>query len=482
MEQFNIIRNRIHFYNKVLVAATYTLPAPALLRPLSSSDPTGVVQNLIYSALARVIEIQPLLGVVVRDEDSNAPQWRRVKNVQLDEMVTFVDGSSDAWIEEGHRNVLDRRDELPLWRVIAAVPNPDVSAQNGTCSFTIGFYFHHGIGDGLSGGAFQLAFLDALKDLVNRPNLISSNSEVPVSKLPLPPTLEESTPLPITIWFAMKQMVRAYIYCPIDNNEWAGPPITSTAPEHIPLSSTQYFSLQPEVVAKLVATCRAKKTTVTALLTVLTARKLAQMYPNYTRFKGTVPFSMRKFSGYSNRDMGCLVTNVVACFSSEVKPPRGYISCRCTNQMQDIGDKFGDVKGNQLAKDDTLWSSTQAVKSFITTGAATPANQMAGMLAYVSNVAKMLFKKLGSKRDHAFEVTNIGVIDGGAVSEGKVFFDKIMFSGSVCTYGNPFAVAVASAKNGWMTIAVRYEEGLLSRSEASDLATYLEERLRELDV
>ena len=243
--------------------------------------------------------------------------------------------------------------------------------------------------------------------------------------------------------------------------------------------------------------CREEKTSLTALITVLVARKLAAMYPTHSRFKGSVPFSMRKFTGHTPCDMGALISAVQPYFSSELKPPRGYISCRSASISSTSTPCGQSSKGRK--EDEELWSSARACKLFIENGASSPANQNVGMLHFVTDFAKYFLGQLGTKRNNAFEVTNIGILDGGVradrETEGdatsttnneenkvkeRVTFDRVMFSGSLNTQGEPFLVATATAKNGFMTVAICWATGVVSDEEAADLKMGLEQQLREL--
>jgi hypothetical protein len=99
------------------------------------------------------------------------------------------------------------------------------------------FFCHHAIADGLSAGAFNLTFLDALNHLIDHPSDIAYKSVIEVPKLPLVPNLELRTPLPLSFFFLLKQFFKAYIYDHRDTLEWSGPPIhvfyaSSTTPQY----------------------------------------------------------------------------------------------------------------------------------------------------------------------------------------------------------------------------------------------------------
>jgi hypothetical protein len=81
--------------------------------------------------------------------------------------------------------------------------------------FTVSFFHHHAIGDGLSGGAFHLTLLDALNIILADRSTINPSPLVRIPLLSLLPTIEMGTPLPVSFFFALKKIFQAYIYNPI---------------------------------------------------------------------------------------------------------------------------------------------------------------------------------------------------------------------------------------------------------------------------
>jgi len=462
MERFNIIRNHVKFYNNVQVSATYTIPRSALPSPDLAS-----FMHLIHSALRETLQSQPILNVVIEDEGTPQPKWKRAETIDFRELVNVTEhdpkSNPDAWLTEGHKEQLDRVDEIPVWRVRIGVQASALSATSTTLSFVLAFYGHHAITDGVSCGVFHTTFLDAMNNVVAKPSSITTSSLFrPPSSLKLLPSLEEVAPLPISIWFAIKQIIRAFFYNPVDPKNWSGPPVASSLPTITPNLRT--FSLGPAQVTWLLQKCRENGTTLTALISVLTARKITEMHPSYSHVAGVIPFSFRKFSGHSSRAMGVFVSSVTPYFASERNPPRGYISCASTSADEP----------NQTNNE--LWESARQTRHFITAGSASPKNQMVGMLRFAPDFKGFFLGLFGKKRDHAFEVSNIGVVDGGlGGSEGKASFDKVVFSTGLCVYGDPFSVLVASAKGGELTVSVSWMSEVTEEKEGVALCQYLEE-------
>ena len=469
MEKFNIIRNQVKFYNNVQVTAKYSAP-----RMLVQHFGNDGIEDLVYATLKETLNHQPMMGVTIEDEDTNEPKWTRLSTIDLREVVKVINfdpnANPDRWVQGTHRASPTTTRELPLWRVVIAFQDSALIGNGSHVSFAVGFFGHHAIADGLSCGAFHLTFLEALNTLIassdKTPSI--SNPIIAVPKLHLVPNLEMKATLSVSILFVLIQIFKAFIYNPVDPLNWSGPLISTDSPRP-PIGNTRSFSLSPTIVSKLVSKCRAEKTTITALVTVLTARKLAILYPEYKRFTGNIPFSLRKFTGHSPKDMGVFVSNLTPYFSSEAKHSRSYISCASSQD-----EKLPGI-------DAKLWESARAVKKFIDKNTATSHNQHVNMLKFVSDYKGYFMSLLGSKRAHAFEVTNIGVVDGGVGGDdGKASFDRVMFSAGGCVFGDPYAIFLATAKNGYMTVVVGWESSVVGDEEAEDMLGWLEAELKGL--
>ena len=290
MERFNIIRNALHMYNSVHVSATYTVPSSLLV----SSSLAGL-KAIIYSALALVFREHPILNVTTKDEDTNEPKWQHVPTIDFDQMVRILDqdpeASPDAWLQKGFEWHVDRTEgiDLPVWRIIIAINEKSLSspASKTTTKFTLAFYAHHSIADGGSAAAFHTTFLSALNQLITAPSpttLLQPIISTP--RLPLLPSIEEATPLPVSFFFAILLIFKTYIYNPIDALSWTGPPVPATPPATVPICRLSSFSLPPDQVTHLIQACRAERTTLTSLLCVLVARKLGAMLDGEDRLLG----------------------------------------------------------------------------------------------------------------------------------------------------------------------------------------------------
>lgn len=435
--------------------------------PKSLVQKYGGVQDLIYASLAATINHHPILGVTIEDEATPQPRWVRLENIDLRQIVNVdtdpkPDLDLDAWINSGHRLPFKTTTDLPLWRIIVATDIPKPNNGQDVVSFAVGIIYHHGIGDGISGAAFHLTFRDALNALTTSANPPTNDHLIPVPTLPLLPSLEMGTPLPIGIWFTLKIIIATFIYSPKDALLWTGPPISASAPRPPPVNIRTVILPAP-TVAKLLAACRENKTTITGLITALIGRKLALAYPTYTHFAASIPISLRKFTGHTSRDMGVFVTDGKTLFSSEPTTPSGYLSC--------------SPPPSTTTSDTSLWDSARQVKAFLSAKASTPRNHGVGLLKFVAGDFPKFFKgSLGTKRSHSFELTNVGVVEGGVGGEGA-FFDRVLFSCGGCTFGPPFSFQLATAKGGDMCLNLRWEDGIVEGGIAVEVLRGVGEEL-----
>jgi hypothetical protein len=480
MERWNLVRNHLKYYTNVQVSAIYTIPKSLLLK-------FGNLENLTYAALSKVIPKHPILGVTIKDEASLKPEWARLESIDLRQITKKINADpSGNWVKAAHTNPFGRFEDLklPLWRILlvsVSVTNGE-DDKGGMTKFAIGFFYHHAIGDGLSGGAFHYTFLDALNALISNdsPSPTISNHVVPIPKQPLLPTLEMATPLHLTWSYTLTTVFSSLVYW-TSPKIWTGPPIPVT-PTLPPPSKMSYFILSSPIVTNLVSLCRSEKTTLTSLLAILVARKLAleQDGKGFSRFVAAIPFSMRKFTGNSPTDMGAFVSAVSLKFSSNIPTaPLGYIRC------------WSDRPARR--EDEHLWDSARECRRVIQEGSKSTTNQTVGLVKYIANDYKKYFLgMLGQKRKESFEMSNIGVLDGGVeeptsgkegddqVKRQKATFDRVVFCQGAYTYGQPFTFTVVTAKNGDMCVVLTWEDGVVEGKDAEGLLMWLEGELRGL--
>ena len=85
------------------------------------------------------------------------------------------------------------------------------------------------------------------------------------------------------------------------------------------------------------------------------------------------------------------------------------------------------------------------------------------------------------KRIDSFEVSNIGVVDGGFDDERKVArVKRVLFSQSSNVMAPAYVFSVATAKGGELGIALTWQQGILDVESVDRVLVALSEELRSI--
>lgn len=136
-----------------------------------------------------------------------------------------------------------------------------------------------------------------------------------------------------------------------------------------------------------------------------------------------------------------------------------------------------------MGRDPQLWEGARACRAVIDKRSSTVVDQNVGLLRLVPDYVKFFLRTLGTKRQFAFEVSNIGVLDGDVKAGGekeRATFDRVRFSTALFTSGSPYTIFLATAKNGYMTVSMGWETGIVGEEEAVGLLGWLERELRDV--
>lgn len=413
----------------------------------------GGIEAVTFTVLKKIICKHPIMGVSVVDEEYNQNAWfTRLKDIDLRELVKFKTTNGDQqFVLIEHQKPFERLSELPLWVIVIAM-HENQEQSTGCTVFDVGFFFHHNMGDGLSGAAFHLDFLDAL----NATGAQEAHIKIPVESiteipsLPLLPPIE-ATQWPLTPWFILKTLFNAFVLTSKDPKKWIGPPITFS-PVHLPRSCLLTIFLDSEIASKIVDLCRKNNTTFTPLLTLLIARQLSLAYPSHSRFAASVAISLRRFTGLASREMGDHVSGVTVHCSTESES--GYVPCRPID-----------------------WNTVRSCKAVIDDATKSPKNQITSMLRFASDYAAFLKSK---EREVSFEVSNVGLVDGNMNGPGIAKFRSLLFSQSANVTEAPCSFSIASVKGGNMAISLTWQEGIVQEDKGKDIMDGLRVELNQL--
>ena len=198
--------------------------------------------------------------------------------------------------------------------------------------------------------------------------------------------------------------------------------------------------------------------TITPLLSVVIARLLACQHPNPGDLAATVAISLRRFSGVDDRQVVNHVASVTVPFSTF--PKSGSLSSSGSNPLD--------------------WSVVRSCKKVIDARATSPANQNTPLLRFLKDYRKWFKKRIGKRREGSFEVSNIGVMDGGIEKGGAARFRRIIFSQSASVTGPAYCFCVATTKGADMAIALSWQKGILEDTTAREVLVALEAEIKKL--
>ena len=423
----------------------------------------GGMENVIFAVLNSLVQRHPALGLSIAGEMTQSPSWIRLDKIDLREVVQFKDMSEDyQFIEDMHQRAFDRMGELPLWRVVVVGRPPQEltslidqrkdEAGGEETIFKVGFFYHHAIGDGKSGAAFHMDFLDTLNALAGADPVIgiSADAVIEPPKLDLLPSVEGARSWPLSTMFIVSRAFKELVL-PDNPSLWTGPPV-QFSPDRLPKTRLLTLFVDSQTVARLTHRCRQNGVTITPLLSVVIARLLARRHPTEGVFTGTIALSLRRFTGIDDRKIVNHVASVTTHFATH--PKSGYLFASGSNPFD--------------------WSVVRSCKKAIDTVAMSPANQDTILLRFLKDYSGWFKKRIGKRREASFELSNIGAVGGGIGKGDTARFTRIIFSQPASVTGPPYCFCVATVNGGDMAIALTRQDGILEDKAAREVLAALE--------
>jgi hypothetical protein len=429
----------------------------------------GGMENIIFAVLNGLVQRHPALGLSIAGEMTQTPSWIRLDKIDLREVVQFKDVNEGYhFIEDMHQRAFDRMGELPLWRVVVVGRPPQEltslidqrkdEARGEESVFEVGFFYHHAIGDGKSGPAFHMDFLDILNALAGTDPVTSvlTDGVIAPPKLDLLPSVEEARTWPLSMVFIAGRILKEFVL-PKNPLLWIGPPV-QFSPDRLPKTRLLTLFVDSETVSRLTHRCRQNGVTITPLLGVVIARLLARRHPTEGIFTGTIALSLRRFTGVDDRKIVNHVGSVTTHFATH--PKSGYLFTSGSNPFD--------------------WSVVRSCKKAIDAVAMSPANQDTILLRFLKDYSGWFKKRIGKRREAFFELSNIGTVGGGMENGGTARFTRIIFSQPASVTGPPYVFCIATVNGGDMAVALTWQDGILEDEAARDVLAALEGEIHTL--
>ncbi|KAK4444536.1 hypothetical protein QBC34DRAFT_415121 [Podospora aff. communis PSN243] len=452
-EQRTISREDLGFYHAVIIGAVYQFGNGLDIEPPRS----------FFAPLNRCINEHPFLSVLVADRHTDKSFYHRASTINLEDHITLLDrasSSEDHWpaIEAVVQSDIERpfSHTIPPWRIVILPLSPN--------SAFIAFSFSHGILDGPSGISFHRTFLKALQSNLSPP----LSPVVTPPDVPLPPPFDTPRRLPISWSFLLRPLLAAILPSFLanllnlsasaatpDDGTWTAIPCASNPPD----TNTRLVlrTIPAPLLSKALASCRANNAKLTGLFHQFIVRALSKSLPTstinasgketpITNFLSQTAINMRPAVGISADEMGEFATG-------------SFLS------HQRVGSSVcnGPVT-------DEEWECIRDCTRSLAESAARLDDQPIGLLRYAPSIRGWLEKKIGTRREGSYEVSNVGV--AGFDEEGGVGIVDVVFAQPGHVVGVPLCFNVVSIKGGGLVYTLTWPKGGLG---VADEDTFVEE-------
>ncbi len=365
------------------------------------------------------------------------------------------DDELDAILQEQHNT--DFKTEygaLPFWRLV-------ILWDYGTeMSFTACFIFHHSLGGGATGAIFHTCFRQALDATISLPSMMADSSSLVTldSGAQLLQPLEQLHPLPLNgnpkDYRTQKEL-----------KEWFGKPI------HVPLIThyrTLYFS--PACTAEFAKRCKESGFTVTCGLTAVLASALFSALPSTVEaLTGIIPINLRPWlnlpAGSANGAMGSFID------AMKVQIRR--------SQYEDE-DADGDQEKSKFRGLRAARHTAEEMKRYLTANASSSGEPYTSVAVFKSipDIAAVFTSMLGSPRDAAFEISNLGRFESQSQSPRRGHdqgtdtdqetaqwrIGRMTFSRSAVAFGAAITTSVITGPDGGLSVGVCWQDGVVENS------------------
>ncbi|WAO94303.1 Hypothetical protein NCS54_01188100 [Fusarium falciforme] len=482
-EKYQSTLHSLGLYNVCAISCRYVIP-DALL----GSDQS--IENTVETAFARAILQHPFFTVGRINTESKKPSWVRLTHIDLKNHIEWrtakdaesCDNVVQEVLEWQVNNCFTNLESRPPWRSVILKPDNSNFVE-------IVFAWDHAAGDGKSGKIFHdslLASFNALADGKETGPLLKDRVfEVPVTAL-TPPT-HNVLKFPISWGYILAQvhdMIKGSPDGPDSPYAAAWAPVQKT-----PCTTRQStIVVEEDALPQLLETCRQHKTTLTGLAHALILVSMATRLPKEKApaFQSGTPVCFRRFDNYRTPKHASLnleqtVMNCVTYWGYKYDE----------SIVAKVRQQVSDLKSNPESKTDlqaTVWSVAAEMRQGISEKLASGTkDDMLGLMKFVGDW-RSYFKDLESKqkRTHDWEVSNLGVIDGGDGQGDKWTVECATFTQSATGIGTALCLSFVAVKGKVLAISCCWQvevidDGLV-KGLLSDLETWLNELGRTAHV
>ncbi|KAF4455114.1 hypothetical protein F53441_2479 [Fusarium austroafricanum] len=462
-------RHTLGHYRSVCVTASYNIDS--LNEPTLNSYHERL-DRALEDALQSTIRQNSALLLGISDEKKDGiPLYKQVQTIDKKDILKIVD-FNDPLTKRGIGGIFDKHlaqvlgqqhaeffsPDKPAWKVIIIKHMSNSDSPNfpkvSLLRLDIAFFAHHAVADGLSGVAFHASLLDNLKP-------IPEGGQLPH----WPMQFQSIQDLPVGIEDCIDCLSCSCDLCDgpssVEEPVWAGAPISTTPIANFE-SRIRIVTVPAKDLSVVLQQCRQAKATLTGLLHSLICTALIRgIDDNESGFRSVTPFSVRKHTGASEKDIVNHVCFLTSYVSHEQLNRITSCDSHSTAEQQHIMDLARSFS-------DEIWSK---VKQY-------PHDNMVKRVSRIKDTMSHCQNQEGTKRLYTYELSNMGSIAYVSPPDNNALdLERLAFTQCGLVTGPAMAFNCVSVAGGCLTINITWERGIVEDSLIEFVAEELEKRL-----
>ncbi|KAJ4129255.1 Alcohol acetyltransferase [Fusarium equiseti] len=449
IEMYQSGMHNLNYYCSTITTCRYTVPPSLTHKQLTRK---------FDEAVARTVVQFPLLQVGLVGEGTKKPVWVALDTIDLADHITWdirPDSTDyDEFFEANLKYQLDTKfDHLetkPGWRLLLMRPL--------TGNFVdVMFVWNHSNIDGMGSKIFHRTLLSNLSQSEGTSPLIpgSRTMNTDVSKETFPQPQEKLAKHKVTMGFAVSEIWHNF-----------GPSafLSSTAKARwAPISPTPYITrnkcieVDKLTLKNLLGLCRQHDTTLTGLLhgIVLACLSVHLSEGKANAFNVATSMDQRRFMTEENRRSKSASldpsTSVQNCVSSIYHT----FGREIVSDMRAVARINNWPQQPILDLEPYIWRAAQTIRDDIEDRVSLGlTNTVVGLMKLVTDWQEYHRTAIKKPRELSWDVTNLGVIDGGENGWGV---EKARFSLCADVAGPAMMINVVSVKGGGLTVEISWQ-------------------------
>ncbi|KXJ97266.1 hypothetical protein Micbo1qcDRAFT_191797 [Microdochium bolleyi] len=510
----------------VVIACRYALPTSAAVQAEDHA------RALFEHAVAQTVLDHPMLRVAIVDAEAKKSSWVRVDSLDLAAHMDWqtlnctseqdYEDRLQAIIDHHHDTDFPHLDTRPGWRMtllrrrIVALDDKGTAGAELEPFVECVFAWNHSHFDGMSAKMFHETLLANLnKVTASEENMaqiplqghLLDLSTFPLTKDNFTPNLHDITKLPVTPGFtvktAWKELKPPKKQSSSTSTRTASPQRDSHGAAWAPIVASSYkthtlrsHSLDGPALAKILALCRKQEgggITLTALVHALCLSSLVSLFPRTQSanagalkpdsFEAATAINFRRFlkpnpPGYPSLDPGRTMANYVTGMDHKFGP--GIVSEMRETDPPAAADTTSDAKLTDAARK-AIWKAAAQIKHDLDARMERGnKNDQTGLMGLVGDWRAQHTANTKKPRHTAWNLSNLGVIDGGSTDEASWAVTKCWFTVGAMVCGGVFMITPVAVKGQGLFIGCTWQDGVLDKQFAEKFFARLIDRLREL--